>query len=126
VNDLYLNSGGTFTINGKVRIWVRNPPSPNTAVTVASGNPYDFWLIYNGTGTINNNSNAKFQGVIYAPLGDVHLSYEVFGALVAGGVTLNSGGKVHYDTDLTCPVGESGSGAGGPTIDCKTVPGALF
>jgi hypothetical protein len=127
VRNLLLNSGGTFKINGTVRLWVRNPPSPSTSVTISSNNPRDFWLIYNGTGTINNNSTSKFYGVLYAPAAKVNLNYEVFGAVVAGGITLNSGAKVHYDTDLTCPSGGgSNPDAGVPPGGCTSEPGASF
>jgi|GEM_PF-1047923 len=127
VKDLQLNSNGTLKADGVVRVWTRNAPSLNTGATITSNNPRDFWLIYNGSGTINNNSGSKFYGVLFAPLAKVNLNYEVFGAVVAGGATLNSGAKVHYDTDLTCPSGGGSNPDGGtPPGDCTSIPGASF
>jgi hypothetical protein len=127
VNTLLINAGSTFKADGAVRLWVRNPPSPNAPVLVASNNPRDFWLIYSGTGTINNNSGGLFYGVLFAPSAKVNLNYEVFGAVVAGGLTLNSGAKVHYDTDLTCPAEAGPNPDGGvPSGTCTNDPGASF
>jgi hypothetical protein len=105
VSSLNLNSGGTLYIddtNGPVRLWVLNSFSPSSTVTVKSGNPADFWLIYNGTADLNNNTNNNFTGIIFAPEAAVNLNYVVNGAVVGGSVKLNSGAAVHYDTNLRC------------------------
>jgi hypothetical protein len=69
---------------------------------VKSGNPASFWLIYNGTGQINNNSNNSFTGILFAPGAGINLNYAVNGAVIGAGVTMNGGLVVHYDTNLRC------------------------
>jgi hypothetical protein len=106
VNRLNLNSNSTLYIDdsaGPVTVWVLSAFSPSSTVTVKSGNPDNFWLVYDGTQQINNNTNNSFTGVIFAPLAEVNLNYVVTGAVVGGKVTLNSDAKVHFDTKLRCP-----------------------
>jgi hypothetical protein len=102
VDYLNFNLGSTLVIKGPVRMWIRNPPSLNGTVTVQGDNPKDFWLIYNGTGDINNNSPTTFYGVIFAPRANMFLNYCLYGAIVTGKITLNSQAKVHYDIGLGC------------------------
>jgi hypothetical protein len=104
VSTLNLNSGEIYIddTNGPVRLWVLNSISPNTAVIVKSGNPANFWLIYDGTGQLNNNTNNNFTGIIFAPGAQINLNYIVHGAVVGANITMNSGGTVHYDTNLRC------------------------
>jgi hypothetical protein len=104
VNYLNLN-GGTLYIDdsmGAVRLWVLSSVSPNSTVTVKSGNPADFWLIYNGTADVNNNTNNNFTGVFFAPGANVNLNYTIYGAVVGGKATLNGSAAVHYDSNLRC------------------------
>ena len=98
---LNLNGGGTLNIiaigtgGGPVKLWVGNAPSLSSKVTVSSGNPNDFWLIYNGTsGDLNNNSTDNFTGVIFAPGTNVNLDYKVTGAVIANSITLNGSSSV--------------------------------
>jgi hypothetical protein len=105
VDSLNLNSLGTLYIddtNGPVHLWVKSNVSPNSTVTVKSGNPANFWLIYNGTGSFNNNTSNNFTGIIFAPAADINLNYHVTGAVVGGHVTLNGNAWVHFDTQLAC------------------------
>jgi hypothetical protein len=71
-------------------------------VKVQGNNPKNFWLIYNGTGNINNNSPTTFYGVIFAPRATMFLNYRLYGAIVTGKITLNTGAEVHYDIGLGC------------------------
>ena len=106
VNRLNLNSNSTLYIDddgGPVTLWVLSAFSPNSTVTVKSGNPDNFWLVYDGTQQLNNNTNNSFMGVIFAPAAEVNLNYAVTGAVVGGKVTLNSNAKVHFDANLRCP-----------------------
>jgi hypothetical protein len=98
--NLNLNGGAELHINGTVKLWVANAPSPNSKVTVQSNNPNDFWLIYNGTGDVNNNTNNDFTGVFFAPEAKVNVNYKIKGAVIGGSVTLNSGASVGYDSRL--------------------------
>jgi|WetSurMetagenome_2_1015567.scaffolds.fasta_scaffold14336_3 uncharacterized membrane protein YgcG len=104
----HLNSTANSTLfiddtDGPVFLWVEQNLSPNCTVTVKSGRPSSFWLVYVGTDDVNNNSNNFFTGVIFAPASRVNLNYVVNGAVVGGQVTLNSLSKVHFDSNLTCP-----------------------
>jgi hypothetical protein len=101
IKNLYLNAG-MLMIEGAVRLWVLNAPALNAAVEVRSNNPGDFWLIYNGSSTVNQNSNSNVAGVIFAPAAQVNINGKVNGAIVAGNIVLNSNASVHYDTDLGC------------------------
>jgi hypothetical protein len=101
VTGLNLNGGGTLHIiangtgGGPVKLWVSSAPSLSSTVTVSTGNPNDFWLIYNGTsGDLNNNSTDKFTGVIFAPGTNVNLDYDVTGAVIAASITLNGSSSV--------------------------------
>ena len=106
VNYLNLNQFGTLYIDdsqGPVVLWVLSSVSPSSTVTVKSGKAEGFWLIYDGTNQINNNSTNNFTGVIFAPAAEINLNYVVTGAVVGGKVTLNGTSKVHFDTTLRCP-----------------------
>jgi hypothetical protein len=106
INRLNLNPSGTLTINdsgGPVVIWVLSDLSPSSNVSVTSGNPMHFWLVYNGASDVNNNTNNDFTGVLFAPVAQVNLNYKVKGAVIGGKVTLNSLSAVHFDLDLKCP-----------------------
>ena len=106
VDYLNLNQLGTLYIDdsqGPVVLWVLSSVSPSSTVTVKSGRAEDFWLVYNGTNSVNNNSSNSFNGVIFAPAAQVNLDYVVTGAVVGGSVTLNGTSRVHFDTMLRCP-----------------------
>jgi hypothetical protein len=106
VNRLNLNPGGTLQIDdsgGPVVLWVLSDLSPSSNVKVASGDPSRFWLVYDGTNDVNNNTNNDFVGVLFAPAAQVNLNYKIRGAVVGGKVTLNSLSAVHFDLDLACP-----------------------
>lgn len=105
VTRLNLNSG-TLSIDdsaGPVALWVLDFLSPSSTVTVASGKASRFWMVYNGTQQVNNNTNNNFTGVLFAPAAEINLNYVINGAVVGGKVTLNSPSKVHFDTGLKCP-----------------------
>jgi len=106
VNYLNLNQFGTLYVDdsqGSVVLWVLSSVSPSSTVMVKSGKAEGFWLVYNGTNSVNNNSNNSFTGVIFAPAAEVNLNYVVTGAVVGGKVTLNGSARVHFDTALQCP-----------------------
>lgn len=104
----HLNSTPNSTLfiddtDGPVLLWVLRNLAPNCTVTVKSGSPSSFWLIYLDDDDVNNNSNNHFTGVVFAPAAKVNLNYVVNGAVVGGQVTLNSLSKVHFDNNLKCP-----------------------
>jgi len=106
VNYLNLNQFGTLYIDdgaGPVTVWILSFVGLNSTINVKSGKAESFWLVYNGTNQINNNTNSNFTGVIFAPAAEVNLNYVVTGAIVGGKVTLNGPSKIHFDTSLKCP-----------------------
>ena len=96
--NLNLNGSATLHINGPAKLWVLTAPSMDSTVSVNGGDPNDFWLIYNGTGSPNNNGGNNFTGIIYAPLAQIHLNYHVTGAVIGGQVILNTGCRVNLPT----------------------------
>ena len=102
------NSGSLLYIddsNGPVYLWIRKTAygfNINSPVTVKSGNPNNFWLIYDGTSAVTHNSaNDPFTGVIFVPeVAPFMINFTIKGAVVGGEVHLNSGGKVTYDSRL--------------------------
>lgn len=105
INRFNLNSNGNLYIDdtdGPVTIWVLDFLSPSSSITVKSGKASGFWLIYNGTQDVNNNSNNNFTGVLFAPGARVNINYIVKGAIVGGNVALNSPARVYYDVNLKC------------------------
>jgi hypothetical protein len=109
----YLNLNDTSTsaklyiddTNGPVRLFVPDSGSvsPNSPVVVKSGNPANFWLIYNGSSDVNNNTGNNFTGVIFAPAAKVNVDYQINGAVVGGMVNLTGTAVVHFNNALKCP-----------------------
>ncbi|AEM57603.1 hypothetical protein HISP_10230 [Haloarcula hispanica N601] len=119
---VYIENNGQIKVNGggKVRLYVKGE------ATSASG--HHFHIYRTGDVNIDNANNSKqfwvygqsdfdaviegdtdtpqFEGVIYAPAGGVGASSvslkkaELYGGLVAGSVTVDNGGLVHYDRAL--------------------------
>lgn len=52
--------------------------------------------------SVSIDSNSDFHGVIYAPEADIEISsnFELFGAIIAGHLTLNSNVQIHFDESL--------------------------
>jgi hypothetical protein len=95
--NLNLNGGATLYVNGPVKLWALNSaPQMNSTVTVNGGDPNNFWLIYNGTGGVNQNGSADFTGVMFFPVANsIHVNYHVTGAVICGMVSLNGGASVN-------------------------------
>lgn len=102
------NSGSRLVIDdskGPVYLWIRKTAygfNIDSPVTVASGNPNNFWLIYDGTSAVTHNSaNDPFTGVIFVPMvAPFIINFTITGAVIGGEVHLNGGGKVTYDSRL--------------------------
>lgn len=114
-NDIQLSNGADITVKN---------PGQATAKIYMAGNSFSFsgsassvqidgdrspalWL-YGPAGTTGEIKKATFTGVIYSPdsdtkSGDISVSSsgEAFGAIIGGQMTLQSGGKVHFDQSLT-------------------------
>ncbi|RLM90592.1 hypothetical protein [Haloarcula sp. Atlit-7R] len=119
---VYIENGGRIKVNGagKVRLYVKGE------ATSASGhhfhiyrtgevdvdtaqNSTQFWVYGQSDfdAVIEGDTDTpQFEGVIYAPAGGVGASSvslkkaELYGGLVAGSVTVDNGGLVHYDRAL--------------------------
>lgn len=113
-NGININSGGTLTVTGgQVRIWVSGYVNINASAN-PGGVPKNLEILITGATGANINTNGRLNGLLYAPLGQVNVNDTVFGSVVGSGVTLNSGGKVHYDEDsacgTSCPPGQMACG----------------
>jgi hypothetical protein len=87
---------------GPVYLWYTgagSAPVLNGKVVVDSGNPSNFWLIYNGSLPTVNNANPPdnvFTGIIFFPNSRIDLNYKVTGRVLAGSVFYNgNNGWVH-------------------------------
>jgi hypothetical protein len=102
------NAGSVLDIDdskGPVYLWIRSTAygfNIDSPVKVDSGNPNNFWLIYDGTSAvIHNSANDPFTGVIFIPeVASFMINFTITGAVVGGGVHLNGGSKVTYDSRL--------------------------
>ncbi len=103
-------SASTFTVNGtlhadgQVRIWVSGAVTLGGTVAPTSGHPGDLWIILSGAGPFQLNAGAFAQAVVDAPRATASLSSGLQGGLVAANATLNSGGAVHLDRQVSCGV----------------------
>ena len=107
-DNININTNGTLTGGGLVRIWYRFSLNINSVVNAAGGLPGNLWFFgLAGSSPVGVNSGARVTGVIDAPTTavTVNASSTLFGAAVGSTVTMN-GGQVHYDEVLggaTCP-----------------------
>jgi alpha-tubulin suppressor-like RCC1 family protein len=99
-SNVSLNSNSTLAVTGgRVRIWVTGSLAIGGTVN-NNGLPANFEFLVTSANDINVNGGASLFGVIYAPAAGVNVSGPVFGAVIGSHVTLNSGGRVHFDQDL--------------------------
>ena len=85
-------TSGTFKVASNSTIVTTNKSAPD-ATLFFTGGPGQ---------TVDLRSNSEFYGSIYAPDADVivNSNFEVFGAVVADSITLDSNCKIHYDEAL--------------------------
>ena len=119
-SDLVLNAGtyifnslsvvGTakITTNGKVTIKIagQGTTSPisllGNSITNTSYNPSNLQIIYGGTGNIALTGGTATSAIVYAPNANLTLSGsgDVYGAMVAGRMSVPGGANIYYDTNL--------------------------
>lgn len=118
LTNMELASNSQFVVdatNGPVEVYVLEDfiIGSNTLLTSTTYSPADLEFFLESDNVIDPdltvdldevdfNSNAKMYGTIYAPNAAVAINsnFELFGALVAHSVLLDSNAKVHYDESL--------------------------
>ena len=119
-SDLVLNEGtyifntlsvvGTakITTNGKVTIKIAGQGSTSplsllgNSITNSSYDPSNLQIIYGGTGNIALTGGTATAAIVYAPNANLTLSGngDVYGAMLAGRMSVPGGAHIHYDTNL--------------------------
>ncbi len=113
LDDAVVRSNSKWVIdatNGPVEIYAEGDFDlrSNSTVTSIAGQARDISVFITstnsgpGASTIALNSNSDFVGTIYAPNADlvIESNFELYGAVRAGSVTLNSNTQLHFDEDL--------------------------
>jgi hypothetical protein len=85
-----------------------------------NGIPANLTFVVTEPGWVNVNSNGTLVGNIYAPTSGINVNSTVFGSVVGGSVTLNSGAAVHFDNSLVCD-----PSSGGPVTIAPRPPRTL-
>jgi hypothetical protein len=85
---------------GQVRIWVTGSLNLGGNLN-ANGVPQNLAFLVTKSGWVNVNSGALY-GLVYAPTSNVIVSGSVYGTVIGSGVTINSGGAVHFDQSSAC------------------------
>ena len=113
--NINVNFPGSITISppGVVRIWVTGTLNLGGNENV-NGLPSNLAFMVTSSATVNVNSGGKLFGLIYAPTSTVNLNSQVFGSVVGGSVTLNSGSAVHTDNSAHCDPSSGGAGTPPP------------
>ena len=103
VGSVNFNYPGAIDIQpaGEVKIWVMGNLNLG-GMGNANGLPANLTFLVVGSGTVNVNSGGALMGSIYAPSSTVHVNSAVFGWVVGGSVTLNTGAAVHYPVESSC------------------------
>jgi|GEM_PF-859438 len=100
-SDLILDTAG-----GPIRFYVTGTAdlNSNSDIITTGESAADVTLYFmGGPGQeVSIDSNSDFHGVIYAPEADIEISsnFELFGAIIAGQLTLNSNVQIHFDESL--------------------------
>lgn len=121
-NSVSLDDTANITVKGggTVRIYVDDDidMQKRTSVYVPDDNSRQMWFYGTRDATIDlqgdNSDPIKFVGVIYAPSAgsDVTVKHaNVYGGVIAGKVTIGTGGAVHFDQNLqtVSPIPGAGS-----------------
>lgn len=117
VEDLRLASNSEILIdqtNGPVTIYVSGDfeQNSNTEFRPLGDDPADLRVVLAGdSGGVLFASNAELVGTVYAPERFVEISSnsDIFGAVVADELVIESNGRVHYDLNLENSTGGDGS-----------------
>ena len=103
VRDLNVNAPASLLVSGggPVTIYVTNSLNLGGNLN-PNGLPSALTIVMTGTGSVAFNSSGRLNGNIYAPASTVTLNSPVFGYVVGGSVTLNTGSSLHYDALEAC------------------------
>jgi len=114
-NNLTVSGGATLTADGPVTVYVTGAftASGNTVIGVASDpSAMIILLVSSQQATIESSltGSSAFYGGLYAPSATITIdgNAQVFGSVVAQGVTISGDAQVHYDEalgELTDPIG---------------------
>jgi hypothetical protein len=107
-NSLSIAGNAHITTNGKVTIKIagQGTTSPlsltGNSITNSSYNPSNLQIIYGGTGNISLTGGTATASIVYAPNANVTLSGNgnIYGAVIAGRMSVTGGGDIFYDTNL--------------------------
>lgn len=104
---LTLTAGSVLSIdatNGPVRMFVLNACeiTAGAKLRTITSDPLNVSLQIGATGMLNFDATAAFHGTIYAPNAQLTLGsgFEVYGSVAANSLTVESGGKLHFDEAL--------------------------
>jgi hypothetical protein len=102
--NITVSSPGSIKISppGQVNIWVTGTLNLGGSEN-PNGAPSNLNFFVTSSGFVNVNSGGSLFGLIYAPTSQVNVNSPVFGSVIGGSVTLNSGAAVHYDSTAACP-----------------------
>ena len=125
VTNLRLRSGAQFRVaasGGPVVVYVIDDLLINSNTLIASTDYAPHKLQFNllsdnvidpdvivDLDVIDFDSNAKMYGTIYAPNAHVAIdsNFELFGAMIAHSIDLDSNSRIHYDESLVAAMGDS-------------------
>ena len=122
-SNFTMNSSSTLRVSGGVvSIWVSGALILGGAAN-PQGLPHNLEFLVTEMQDVHVNSGGALAGFIYAPMASVLVDATVFGSVVGRTVTLNSGGRVHFDRDAKCPACPSGQTfCGGACTNTQTDP----
>jgi hypothetical protein len=103
-NALIIDGGGALELYATTSVFLKN------AVNVGQ-TPSSFSINYSGTAPLVAGQATSFYGTIYAPNAaiELHQSGDFYGAVIGRSVSMDQGGKFHFDTSLRDGAGDGGS-----------------
>lgn len=121
-NSISLDDSANITVKGggTVRIYVGDDIDlqKETSVYVPDDNSQQMWFYGTSDATVDiqgaQSTPIEFVGVIYAPSADSDATVKhanVYGGVIAGKVTIDTGGAVHFDQNLQSVSPIPGAGA---------------
>jgi hypothetical protein len=101
--NINVSSRGAINISpvGQVRIWVTGNLNLGGNENL-NGIPRNLAFVVTSSGSVNVNSGGSLYGMIYAPTSNVNVNSAVFGSVIGGSVSLNSGAGIHIDQSGFC------------------------
>ena len=107
LNGLQLGAGSELTFdttNGEILLWVSNYLDLDETSLLTNSTPDASHVVItvDGTATVDLDSDCSFYGLFYAPETTINLGaeFELYGGLIAEGLSLAPGSRLHYDKNL--------------------------